>query len=207
MIQFITNHNDRYSLTEQTELVLQAGCRWVQLRMKGATDDELCTTGRALRGLCDRYGATFLLDDAVHLVDEVGADGVHLGKQDMPVDEARRLLGPDRIIGGTANTFEDIERLAQWGADYIGCGPFRFTTTKEKLSPTLGLDGYKRIMTQMKECGLHTPVVAIGGITLADIPDIMATGVSGIAVSGAVLNAADPAKEMNLFISEEEKWK
>ena len=113
MIQFITNHNDRYSLTEQTKLVLQAGCRWVQLRMKGATDDELRTTGRALRSLCDRYGATFLLDDAVHLVDEVGADGVHLGKQDMPVDEARRLLGPDRIIGGTANTFEDIERLAQ----------------------------------------------------------------------------------------------
>lgn len=200
MIQFITNHNDRYSLTEQTELVLQAGCRWVQLRMKGATDDELRTTGRALRGLCDRYEATFLLDDAVHLVDEVGADGVHLGKQDMPVDEARRLLGPDRIIGGTANTFEDIERLAQWGADYIGCGPFRFTTTKKNLAPLLGLEGYASILRQMREKGIALPLIAIGGILLEDVPDLMALGVGGIAISGAILQADDPAAVMRQFI-------
>lgn len=200
MIQFITNHNDRYSLTEQTELVLQAGCRWVQLRMKGATDDELRTTGRALRSLCDRYGATFLLDDAVHLVDEVGADGVHLGKQDMPVDEARRLLGPDRIIGGTANTFEDIERLAQWGADYIGCGPFRFTTTKKNLAPLLGLEGYASILRQMREKGIALPLIAIGGILLEDVPDLMALGVCGIAISGAILQADDPAAVMRQFI-------
>ena len=200
MIQFITNHNDRYSLTEQTELVLQAGCRWVQLRMKGATDYELRTTGRALRGLCDRYGATFLLDDAVHLVDEVGADGVHLGKQDMPVDEARRLLGPDRIIGGTANTFEDIERLAQWGADYIGCGPFRFTTTKKNLAPLLGLEGYASILRQMREKGIALPLIAIGGILLEDVPDLMALGVGGIAISSAILQADDPAAVMRQFI-------
>lgn len=200
MIQFITNHNDRYSLTEQTELVLQAGCRWVQLRLKGATDDELRTTGRALRNLCDRYGATFLLDDAVHLVDEVGADGVHLGKQDMPVDEARRLLGPDRIIGGTANTFEDIERLAQWGADYIGCGPFRFTTTKKNLAPLLGLEGYASILRQMREKGIALPLIAIGGILLEDVPDLMALGVGGIAISGAILQADDPAAVMRQFI-------
>lgn len=200
MIQFITNHNDRYSLTEQTELVLQAGCRWVQLRMKDATDEELRTTGRALRGLCDRYGATFLLDDAVHLVDEVGADGVHLGKQDMPVDEARRLLGPDRIIGGTANTFEDIERLAQWGADYIGCGPFRFTITKKNLAPLLGLEGYASILRQMREKGIALPLIAIGGILLEDVPDLMALGVGGIAISGAILQADDPAAVMRQFI-------
>lgn len=200
MIQFITNHNDRYSLTEQTELVLQAGCSWVQLRMKGATDDELRITGRALRSLCDRYGATFLLDDAVHLVDEVGADGVHLGKQDMPVDEARRLLGPDRIIGGTANTFEDIERLAQWGADYIGCGPFRFTTTKKNLAPLLGLEGYASILRQMREKGIALPLIAIGGILLEDVPDLMALGVGGIAISGAILQADDPAAVMRQFI-------
>lgn len=200
MIQFITNHNDRYSLTEQTELVLQAGCRWVQLRMKGVTDDELRTTGRALRSLCDRYRATFLLDDAVHLVDEVGADGVHLGKQDMPVDEARRLLGPGRIIGGTANTFEDIERLAQWGADYIGCGPFRFTTTKKNLAPLLGLKGYASILRQMREKGIALPLIAIGGILLEDVPDLMALGVGGIAISGAILQADDPAAVMRQFI-------
>ena len=141
MIQFITNYHDDISLTEQTEYVLEAGCRWVQLRLKGADDAEIYMVGKALRQLCDRYEATLILDDVVRMVPVIGADGVHLGKQDMPVDEARKLLGPDKIIGGTANTFEDVKRLAQQGANYIGCGPFRFTTTKKNLSPLLGAEG------------------------------------------------------------------
>lgn len=207
MIQFITHSNERYGYVEGARLALEGGCRWVQLRMKDASEEEFVAAAEQIGKLCREHEAVFVLDDHAELVERCGADGVHLGKNDMPVEEARQLLGPDFIIGGTANTFSDIEHLCQAGADYIGCGPFRFTTTKEKLSPTLGLDGYRRIMTQMRECGMHTPVVAIGGITLADIPDIMSTGVSGIAVSGAVLNAADPAKEMSLFITEEEKWK
>ena len=86
-----------------------------------------------------------------------GADGVHLGKLDMPIKEARERLGKDFIIGGTANTFEDIRQHAADGADYIGCGPFRFTTTKRKLSPILGLDGYHSILTQMREKGITIP--------------------------------------------------
>lgn len=207
MIQYISHQNDSHNQLEGIRLALDGGCRWIQLRMKHATPEEARSLALKAQEWCKQAGSTFIIDDRVDLVKEIHADGVHLGKNDMPVEEARQLLGPDFIIGGTANTFSDIEHLCQAGADYIGCGPFRFTTTKEKLSPTLGLDGYRRIMTQMRECGMHTPVVAIGGITLADIPDIMSTGVSGIAVSGAVLNAADPAKEMSLFITEEEKWK
>ena len=130
-----------------------------------------------------------------------GADGVHLGKNDMPVDEARKMLGRNRIIGGTANTFEDVERLSRQGADYIGCGPFRFTTTKKNLSPVLGLEGYRSITAQMKAHDILLPIVAIGGILHQDIPAIMQTGVTGIAVSGAVLNAENPVEEMRLFIS------
>lgn len=137
----------------------------------------------------------------MELVERCGADGVHLGKNDMPVDEARRLLGNDRIIGGTANTFEDIERLHRQGADYIGCGPFRFTTTKKNLSPVLGLEGYKRIVSNMKAHGIDLPIVAIGGILKSDIADIMQTGVTGIAVSGGILNAESPTEEMKQFIS------
>ena len=201
MIQFITNYHDDISLTEQTEYVLEAGCRWVQLRLKGADDAEIYMVGKALRQLCDYYEATLILDDVVRMVPVIGADGVHLGKQDMPVDEARRILGEEYIIGGTANTFEDIERLARQGADYIGCGPFRFTTTKKNLAPVLGIDGYREIIEKMSKAGIDLPVVAIGGITADDIDAILATGVRGIAVSGTVLNADDPVAMMKKLIN------
>ncbi len=81
------------------------------------------------------------------------------------------------------------------GADYIGCGPFRFTTTKKDLSPVLGLEGYRSIILQMKEANIHLPIVAIGGITLEDIPSIMETGITGIALSGTILRAKDPVAE------------
>lgn len=119
----------------------------------------------------------------------------------MPVDEARNMLGRNRIIGGTANTFEDVERLHRQGADYIGCGPFRFTTTKKNLSPILGLEGYLNITEQMKAHDIQLPIVAIGGILYEDISAIMQTGVTGIAVSGAILNAENPVEEMRLFVS------
>lgn len=129
------------------------------------------------------------------LVKELQIDGVHLGKNDMPIAEARKILGDGFIIGGTANTFEDVKAHYEAGADYIGCGPFRFTTTKEKLSPILGLEGYKDIIQKMKEESIDIPLVAIGGITKEDIPEIMKTGVNGIALSGCILHAENPAKE------------
>ena len=205
MIQFITNYHDNISLTEQTEYVLEAGCRWVQLRLKGADDAEIYMVGKALRALCDQYEATLILDDAVRMVPVIGADGVHLGKQDMPVDEARKLLGPDKIIGGTANTFEDVERLARQGANYIGCGPFRFTTTKKNLSPLLGLEGYAAILEQMRQQQIDLPLIAIGGITVEDVPDLVDLGVSGIAISGAILEAKKPDVMMRKFIRVENK--
>ena len=205
MIQFITNYHDDISLTEQTEYVLEAGCRWVQLRLKGADDAEIYMVGKALRQLCDRYEATLILDDVVRMVPVIGADGVHLGKQDMPVDEARKLLGSDKIIGGTANTFEDVKRLAQQGANYIGCGPFRFTTTKKNLSPLLGLEGYAAILEQMRQQQIDLPLIAIGGITVEDVPDLIDLGVSGIAISGAILEAKKPEIMMRKFIRAEHK--
>ncbi|MDE7389189.1 MAG: thiamine phosphate synthase, partial [Muribaculaceae bacterium] len=148
-----------------------------------------------IRPMCRKVGATFLLDDHVELVKELGADGVHVGKNDMPPSEAKRMLGPGFIVGATANTFDDIAVAAAAGADYIGLGPFRFTTTKERLSPVIGTDGYRRIMARCREAGIRLPVVAIGGITPADIPGIMSTGVVGIALSGAILNVENPIKE------------
>ena len=195
MLQFITHHTDRYDEIQGTEAVLRGGCRWVQLRMKDASPEEFLRVGREVGCLCRQYGATFLLDDRVDAVKELGADGVHLGKNDMPVAEARKLLGPDKLIGATANTFEDIARAAADGADYIGLGPFRFTQTKRNLSPILGLEGYRTILARCREAGIDRPIVAIGGITAADIADLMATGISGVALSGTLLGAEQPAEE------------
>lgn len=200
MIQFITHSNNRYGYVDGARLALEGGCRWVQLRMKEATEAEFMAAAAEVGRLCKEHGATFVLDDHVEWVEKTGADGVHLGKNDMPIDEARKILGSDKIIGGTANTFEDVERLYRQGADYIGCGPFRFTTTKKNLSPVLGLEGYQHIVDQMKSHGINLPIVAIGGILESDIKSILATGVSGIAVSGGILNAENPAEEMQRFL-------
>ena len=200
MIQFITHSNNRYGYVDGARLALEGGCRWVQLRMKEATEVEFMAAAAEIGRLCKKYGATFVLDDHVEWVEKTGADGVHLGKNDMPIDEARKILGSDKIIGGTANTFEDVERLYRQGADYIGCGPFRFTTTKKNLSPVLGLEGYQHIVDQMKSHGINLPIVAIGGILESDIKSILATGISGIAVSGGILNAENPAEEMQRFL-------
>lgn len=175
--------------------MLRGGCRWVQLRMKDASDEEFLSAGRKLAELCRSFGARLILDDRVRLVEELGADGVHVGKNDMPVDKVRRLLGPGRIVGATANSFADIEAAAARGADYIGLGPFRFTSTKQKLSPILGLEGYRSVMSACRDAGIVLPVVAIGGITVEDIPGIMAAGVHGIAVSGGLLRAEDTSAE------------
>lgn len=194
MLQYISHFTPQISYAEGIRMALEGGCRWIQLRMKDAPAEEIIACAEEVLPLCRRHGAKFLLDDHVELVRQLGADGVHLGKNDMPVDEARKILGPDSIIGGTANTIEDIIRLHKQGADYIGCGPFRFTTTKKNLSPILGLDGYKSIVLKMKELGINLPIVAIGGITVEDIPAVMGTGVSGIALSGAILGAPDPVE-------------
>lgn len=202
-IQFITHQNDCIGYAEGAKMALEGGCKWIQLRMKDATDDEVRVVAAEIQPLCKQNEAIFLLDDRVELVRELHADGVHLGKNDMPVDEARRVLGEEFIIGGTANTFEDIERLASQGADYIGCGPFRFTTTKKNLAPVLGLEGYRDIIENMRRAGIDIPVVAIGGITASDIDDILATGVKGIAVSGSVLTAENPVAMMRTLINGE----
>ena len=198
--QFITHETETVGYVEGARMALKGGCRWIQLRMKDASDDEVREAAAEIQPMCKAHDAIFLLDDRVELAKELKADGVHLGKNDMPVDEARRVLGEEFIIGGTANTFEDIEHLARQGADYIGCGPFRFTTTKKNLAPVIGIEGYRDIIEKMKAAGIDLPVVAIGGITADDIDDILATGVRGIAVSGTVLRAENPVAMMKQII-------
>lgn len=201
-LQFITHKNERYGYVHGAGKALMGGCRWIQLRMKGATDKEVREAALLLKPICKRYRAVLIIDDRVEIAKEVDADGVHLGKGDMSIEKARTILGDEKIIGGTANTTDDILRFAEAGADYIGCGPFRFTTTKKHLSPILGSDGYRDIIREIREIRkLTIPIVAIGGITAEDIPEIMDTGVDGIALSGAILNAHAPTEETKKIVS------
>ena len=206
-LQFITHYTERYSYLDSARLALEGGCRWIQLRMKETPIEEIRPVAIEVQRLCRDYGATFIIDDHVELVQELKADGVHLGKNDTPIAEARQLLGPDFLIGGTANTFADIQHHYTEGADYIGCGPFRFTTTKKNLSPVLGLEGYADIVQRMLQENIPLPVVAIGGIRKEDIPALMRTGISGIALSGSVLRAEHPIEEMKSILWELERDK
>ena len=207
MVQFITHYTERYSHLDSVRIALEGGCRWIQLRMKEASPEDILPIAKEAMSLCRKYDATFIIDDYVELAKQIGADGVHLGKNDMPITEARKTLGKDFIIGGTANTFEDIQMLYKAGADYIGCGPFRFTTTKKNLSPILGLEGYQQIISQMKENNISLPLIAIGGITKKDIPSLMQTGINGIALSGSILHAENPIEEMKEIIQTTHLWK
>lgn len=197
-LQFITHHNETYSYIDSARIALEGGCRWIQLRMKDASYQLLKETAIVVQAMCKEYNATFIIDDNVELVKEINTDGVHLGKSDMPIAEARRILGKEYIIGATVNTIDDIMRtMKSCRPDYFGCGPFRYTSTKKNLSPILGYDGYYQITSEMRLGCIDIPIIAIGGISKNDIPQLMHSGVDGIALSSTILNANDPIMEMS----------
>ena len=187
---------------EQVEAACRAGIRLIQLRMKEASELEFLQTAREAMKICGSWGARLIINDRVEVAAAVDADGVHVGREDMPVREARRLLGEGKIVGGTANTLEDIREHYLGGADYIGLGPYRYTATKKKLSPILGLEGYQRVMRALEADGVEIPVMAIGGIGVADVGPLLETGVYGVAFSGLLVQAADPASLVKLLEEE-----
>lgn len=197
-LQFITHCNNKYSHIEAARIALEGGCRWIQLRMKDASESLLEEAAIIIQRMCKDYGATFIIDDNVFLAKKLKADGVHLGKNDMTITTARKILGDRFIIGSTVNSFNDILSVIQVATpNYFGCGPLRFTSTKKNLAPTLGYDGYKNIIQKMRGQKINIPLIAIGGICKNDIPILLNDGINGIALSSSVLNADNPIKEMN----------
>lgn len=192
-LHYISQQPEKGTHLTAIRTALEAGIKWVQLRVKNQPKAEILPYALDAVALCDDYGAKLIVNDHPEIALESGAYGLHLGLEDMPIRTARKIVGKNMIIGGTANTFEHvIQRIAEQ-ADYIGLGPFRFTATKQKLSPILGLEGYKEIIKQIKHANIQIPVIAIGGIQLDDINAIIQTGLYGVAVSGAITHAIDPA--------------
>jgi thiamine-phosphate pyrophosphorylase len=190
-VYFISQQTAAKTHLNAIEEALAAGCRLVQLRVKNEPETAVLEQAKKAKALCDRYNAKLVINDYPHVAKSVGAWGIHVGLQDMSPGAVRAIVGPGMIVGGTANTFEHIQQRVQEGVDYIGLGPFRFTSTKEKLSPVLGLQGYQRIMDQVRAANIQLPIVAIGGIVAEDVPGLRDAGIYGVAVSGAILSAVD----------------
>lgn len=170
------------------EAALTAGAPVVQVRAKAATDRQLLALAEAVLARCRSAGATCLVDDRVDVALAIGADGVHLGDEDLPVSVARRLLGPDALIGATAHDPEAAAARVAEGADYLGVGPTYATTTKAGLPDPLGPEGVGAVAA-----AVAVPVIAIAGIDAARAGAVVATGAHGVAVVGAVSRAEDPA--------------
>jgi thiamine-phosphate pyrophosphorylase len=169
---------------EQVRRLCAAGVRWVQLRMKDAPRDAWLATARTAVAHCRAHGAICIVNDSVDIALAAGADGVHLGRLDLEWREARRRLGPDRILGGTVNYDADAQRAVAAGClDYVGVGPLRFTRTKKELAPLRGFDGIRALVVQLG----GIPAWGIGGVEVADVPLLRAQGVAGTAVCSALL--------------------
>jgi thiamine-phosphate pyrophosphorylase len=196
-LYYLTQDLLHISHEQLAEDACKAGVSYLQLRMKNKTETERKSIALNVKEICQRYNVTFIINDYVELAKEISADGVHLGRTDMSPAQAREILGEDKIIGGTANNWKDILRLTEQKVTYIGLGPFSFTHTKEKLSPILGIKGYAEILAQMSEKNIEIPLVAIGGIKLANILELKTLGIKGIAISSAINlaeNRIDTAK-------------
>ncbi|MGO4289182.1 thiamine phosphate synthase [Chitinophaga sp. RAB17] len=177
--------------TDNILAACDAGCKWIQLRIKNETAETVLPVAEAVKKICDSYQASLIINDYPQVAVAVGAAGVHVGKLDMTVAAARAITGNNMIVGGTANTLEDILQHVADGASYVGVGPYRFTTTKQNLSPILGLSGYQQILQALRQKNISIPLIAIGGILLEDIPALMEAGVYGVAVSGLITQASD----------------
>lgn len=200
MLQYITNTNASATPAEQIKGVIAGGCRWVQIRMKDASDEEIAKVVEEIKPLCIETETFLILNDRVELAKKLDVGGVHLGKQDMLPSKARMLLGPAAVIGVTANTIDDIKAVRSLDIDYIGIGPYADTKTKENLAPILGIEGIRSISKAMEELEINIGHVAVGGIKKEDVRALMETGINGIAVSGAIAFASDIKKETEEFL-------
>ncbi len=201
MLQLITDAPTPQATFEQAVNAMRGGCRWVQVRMKESDEDTLASTVARVCEAAKEFAATVIVDDNVAVAAAThGCAGVHLGKNDMPAAQARAILGPEAIIGVTVNTLEDIMNVDTDIVNYVGMGPYRFTTTKKNLAAVLGCEGYTQILQEARKQGFGLPVVAIGGITLDDIGPLMHTGIDGIAVSGAINKSDNQVEATRLFI-------
>ncbi len=177
----------RYSHTELTRLALEGGADTIQLRQKTGSTREMIEIALQMKRLCGESGVLFVVNDRVDVALASGADGVHLGQDDFPIPLARKLLGEESIIGGSAGTLEEVRKCLSEGVDYVGFGPVYPTASKEDAGPASGLG----LLREVAEA-VPLPVIAIGGVDEENTHDVMQAGAHGIAVISAVCCQENP---------------
>ncbi|WP_047546168.1 thiamine phosphate synthase [Psychroserpens sp. Hel_I_66] len=183
---------------ENIQKACSSGAELVQLRLKNVSEKKILKIANEAREITSHFQTRLIINDCYKIAKTVKADGVHLGKSDVCPTVAKKHLYTWQMIGGTANTLQDCELLLDKPIDYLSLGPFRDTHTKENLGPLLGLKGYAAI-TDILETPI--PIIGVGGITTADVKDLLAVGVSGLAVSGAITQNFDAIKTFNQLLS------
>ena len=169
------------------EAALEGGAPTLQVRIKSGSDADRLHLAEAIATRCRAAGATCLVNDRADIAVVVGADGVHIGAEDLPVPAVRRVVGPDLLVGGTARDPETGRRLVGEGVSYLGVGPTFATRSKPGLPEPLGLEGVRAVVD-----AVDVPVVAIAGITSERVEDVLAAGAWGVAVIGAIADSPDP---------------
>lgn len=177
----------RFSHVELTRLAIAGGADTIQFRQKTGATREMIEIARHLKQICTDAGAAFIVNDRVDVAIAAGADGVHLGQDDFPIPLARKLLGRSRIIGGSAATLEEAQKCLSEEVDYIGFGPVYPTASKEDAGPVSGISLLKQVIET-----IPLPIIAIGGVTAENTPEVMRTGAHGIAVISAVCCQENP---------------
>jgi thiamine-phosphate pyrophosphorylase len=197
-IMCITQDNLPMSHVEQAKRLCAAGAKWIQLRMKQADRATWLTTAADVVEICRAHDAICIVNDSIKVAMASGADGVHLGRNDESWCDAREMLGPRRILGGTINNTDDAHYAASADClDYVGVGPWRYTTNKKNLAPILGLDGVRGLIRQLD--GL--PAWAIGGIECDDLSAVRSTGANGAAVSSALFRGGNVEKNFRALMA------
>lgn len=194
---YLTQDLPDISHQELAEIACKNGIRWIQLRVKNKPFEDWLQIAKDVKQICNHFQTTLIINDHAEIAKAVDADGVHVGKNDVTVLAARKIVGESKIIGATANTLQDILAHQKNGVHYIGLGPYKFTKTKEKLNPILGLEGYS-IIQQSNNSSI--PIIAIGGIQLEDVQPLMNTGIHGVAVSSVINLADDKPKVISSFL-------
>lgn len=196
-LQYISQGNTIQEQELHIRKALDNGIQWVQVRWKNAPENEFINLCEISKQLCSEYQSVCIINDYVHLAKEIDADGVHVGLNDIAVEEARLILGENKIIGGTANTLSDVIQRISEACDYIGLGPLRFTATKEKLSPVLGYEGYQKIIDGLREQSIDIPkIFAIGSVAFEDILPLQEIGIYGVAVSKLITKQPEIINEL-----------
>jgi len=193
---YLTQDLPNRSHVEQAAIACEAGANWLQYRCLTKSDDELVEEINQIADICDEWGMTLIITNHYHLLSEVDAQGVHIEDFDADFAAIRWHIGEDKTLGGSATNIEALLKVQSTGVvDYCGYGPFAYTDTKPNNSPLLGYEGYR----ELQKYSIEIPAIAVGGIQLTDVENLLQTGVYGMAVSAAVNKAIDPGRAIKEF--------